>query len=70
MLSKIWELRVKKFKNDFSVVTDRVDSEELNETVWGTLGAKFVELQRIQVEIMKNVLSQETCIKFCKATPK
>ncbi len=41
------EFRVKKFKNDFLLVLDRVYLEEANATVWDAVGAKFVELQQI-----------------------
>ncbi len=43
--SQIWELSVKKFKNDYLVVLEKLDSDEANETVRDPLGAKFVELQ-------------------------
>ncbi len=60
MQSKKWGLRERKFKNDFLRVMDRVGLGEANDI-------KFVELQQIYVEIMKNVLSQKTYLKFCKA---
>ncbi len=57
--------KVKKFSHEFLVVIDRADVEEANETIQDALVAKIVELQRLYVEIMKNILPQKTRLKFC-----
>ncbi len=38
---------VKKFKNDFLLVMDRVDLGVVNDTVWDDVGAKFMGVQQI-----------------------